>query len=78
MTPADAVVVRADEYPLEDVVTREARVAVELGRQHLEPCARGAKPDVAARAGERLEQACRIRRSRGPGDAQEDALGSHG
>src|SRR5215208_1614524 len=58
------------------LVRRESCIAVQLGRQHLDPRPRGAEPDLAAGAGERLEQSGGVRRARGPRYPQENAHGS--
>ena len=57
----------------ERLVAREPRVAVQLGREHLDRGARDRDADLAVRGGERLQQPPRVRRARGAGDAEKDA-----
>ena len=59
--------------PGERLVAREARVAVELGREHLDRGARDGDADLAVRRGERVQQPARVRRARSARDAEEDA-----
>ena len=60
------------EEPGERLVARKRRGAEELGREHLDPGARGTDADLAVRRRERLEQPGRVRGAGGAGDPEED------
>ena len=60
------------EEPRKRLVAWQCGVTEELGRQHLDPGARSADPDLALGRRERLEQPRRVRRAGGARDPEED------
>ena len=64
---------RVTDEPVEDLLAREARVAVELGGDHLDARRRGDETDLVVAGRERLQEASRVGRTRGAGDSEEDA-----
>ena len=64
---------RVADEALEHLVAREAGVAVELGRDHLDAGRRGDEADLVAAGRERLQEPSCVGRARGAGDSEEDA-----
>jgi hypothetical protein len=57
---------------LQHVLARQRPVAVELGREHLDPGRGGGQADLAARVCERTQQPRGVRRARSARHAEED------
>ena len=73
LVDGDVAAVSALEQPRQRLVAREARIPVQLRREHLDAGARRADPELDVRSGEGLDEASRIRRARGARYAEEDA-----
>src|SRR6185437_11996207 len=69
----DVTATRGLEQPLERLVARQARVAVELGCEHLDSGARRANAELHVRLREDFDETGCVRRAGGARYAKEDA-----
>ena len=73
LVDGDVAALRVLEHSGERLVARQPWVAVELGRQHLDPGARRADAELDVRGSQCLNEASRVRGARGARYAEEDA-----